>query len=328
MKTQLVYALVSTFEDTYYEQLLISLYSARLHNPTATIVVVCDEGTVKTFETRKGILNYTDNIIPIATPCDWNNLQKSRYLKTNLRKFVEGDYLFIDTDTIITSSLETIDSLTCEIGAVFDSHIDRPICRNSNTDSEKWIFAEARQAGVSIDNMLHYNSGVFYVKDTPLAHQLYDNWYALYKEFRNKGVCVDQLPLLIANNNMGGVIETIAPEWNCQIITPYGTCLLPDAKIIHYFAKKSLYEIAFPWIIDKVKYTDDVTPEIKSIVERPTESFYLRYKIIKGKEVEFIESPMYQVFCECPNYFNLLTILSRKYQSIKMILRRILYAFK
>ena len=109
MKTKIVYVLTSSKEDTYLEQTLISVYSARLHNPYADILVVTDNATANTIKGgRAEIKKYLSDIVVVDIPAEYNNMQKSRYIKTNLRKFVEGDFLYIDSDTVIAESLAEI----------------------------------------------------------------------------------------------------------------------------------------------------------------------------------------------------------------------------
>ena len=45
MKTKIVYVLVSDEKDLYLEQAWLSVYSLRLHNPTAYVVVLMDDNT-------------------------------------------------------------------------------------------------------------------------------------------------------------------------------------------------------------------------------------------------------------------------------------------
>ena len=50
-----VYILISNGDDLFYEQLLVSLYSLRMHNPELNVVVLVDEknGEDTTWQTFK-----------------------------------------------------------------------------------------------------------------------------------------------------------------------------------------------------------------------------------------------------------------------------------
>jgi cellulose synthase/poly-beta-1,6-N-acetylglucosamine synthase-like glycosyltransferase len=51
MKTKIVYVLTSNEKDLLLEQLLLSLYSLKYHNPTADVYLVVDQDT---FSSIKG----------------------------------------------------------------------------------------------------------------------------------------------------------------------------------------------------------------------------------------------------------------------------------
>ena len=48
-----VYILISSGQDLYYEQLLVSLYSLRMHNPELNVVVLVDDVTERTLHGKR-----------------------------------------------------------------------------------------------------------------------------------------------------------------------------------------------------------------------------------------------------------------------------------
>lgn len=64
MKTKIIYVLVSNENDCYLEQALVSIYSLRLYNPDANLLLLVDEETSRTLENgiRKLILNYVSKL--------------------------------------------------------------------------------------------------------------------------------------------------------------------------------------------------------------------------------------------------------------------------
>ena len=98
MKTKIVYAVVSTEQDVYLEQVALSAYSLRQH--------------------------------------------------------VEGDFLFIDSDTIVTDSLQEVDTLTGSVMMVLDYHVS--LEQRFNAKSVK---RRLKSTGVTFDSaMPYYNS--------------------------------------------------------------------------------------------------------------------------------------------------------------------------
>lgn len=307
MKTKIVYCLVSGCKDYFYEQLLISLCSLRKHNPEAEVYVVCDQVTSDTLiGTRTQIFNYDIKVMAVDVPEAWDNRERSRYLKTHLRSIISGDYLFIDTDTIISAPLDIVDTFTSIIGAVYDSHVQHRIPKTPVHDTEKWIWKQARKVGQNIEGYWHFNSGVFYVKDHPLAYSLYEKWTAFYNEFQKKGVFIDQLPLLLANKELGEIIEPLDPVMNCQAIWEEGTRILNDARIIHYFPKQQKFILSSPWLLDPMKDTGQIPCTIQRIIDNPALFFCNKSKFIQGRDVDYIESVMRDLFMYSPRFYKLL----------------------
>lgn len=307
MKTKIVYCLVSGIKDYFYEQLLISLCSLRKHNPEAEVLVVCDQATSDTLVgTRTGVFDYNITVVAVDVPDTWNNKERSRYLKTHLRSIVSGDYLFIDTDTVISAPLEIVDTFTCIIGAVYDSHVQHRIPKIPLHDTEKWIWREAGKADQNIEGCWHFNSGVFYVKDHPQAYSLYDKWAAWHQEFQKKGVFIDQLPLLLANKELGEIIEPLDPAMNCQAIWEEGALILNDARIIHYFPGQKKFILSSPWLLDPIKETGAIPCTIQRIIDDPVSFFCTKSQIITGRDVDFVRSVMHKIYESSPRFYKLL----------------------
>ena len=81
------------------------------------------------------------------------NKQCSRWIKTNLREYVKGDFLFIDTDTVITDKLDEIDDWDIDIGMVYDLN------RITPTTFHKKLFEKVYHQALPV-GVPYYNSGV------------------------------------------------------------------------------------------------------------------------------------------------------------------------
>ena len=126
---RVVYVLVSSEKDFYLEQAILSMHSLKKYNPLAEICLLTEKNTVDTFcDGRKRILKYIDHLYSIDIPSEFTSVQKSRFIKTSLRKWIEGDFMFIDTDTIICQDLSEVQTITSDISAVLDLH--QPIHRS------------------------------------------------------------------------------------------------------------------------------------------------------------------------------------------------------
>lgn len=268
MKTKIVYIVVSDKDSLYAEQAVVSAYSTRVHNPDAQIEVLVDSITADYLTTNSSYFyRYFDKVRIIDTPVHYTNKQRSRYLKTKLREFVEGDYLFVDTDTIICSSLADIDTLPHDICAV------REYNRISQfTTSDEWMYSLAQKVNLvsDLDGEPYFNSGVMFVKDTPCSHSLYKQWHDCWLKTKDYGVDTDQTALCWSNKLEGHVIAHIADCWNCQIKNT-GKEFMSDAKIIHYFwgLRESNYPLSHHSFFQSVKELEDVPSIVKDFINTP-----------------------------------------------------------
>lgn len=237
MKTKLVYVLTCAPEATYIEQALISIWSARYHNPDAHIVLIVDDKTnLLLVGKRAELLDYISEKMVVELPVDMNILERSRHIKTSVRKLIVGDYLFIDTDTIICRSLEDIDKLDCEVSAVLDYHC--PV--EKYPKDLKWhLKGRCDKIGVDYCNVKEYfNSGVMYVKDTPIAHLLYEKWHQYWSDGLSNGLIADQPYLLKSDLEIGCQIVALQGVWN-TIMYAYPKWI-NNAYILHFSAHENM----------------------------------------------------------------------------------------
>ena len=219
MRTKLVYVLTCAPEKHYIEQALMSVFSARHWNPDAHIVLLVDDLTDKLLVGKRAdVLDYISE--KIVVPFDEASLSmmcRSRFIKTSVRQWIQGDYLFIDSDTIITRSLSEVDSYGCTVGAVLDSMI--PVAEYCE-QVYKPTWNQTHTIGVELSNEPYYfNSGVMYVKDMPDTHRLYTLWHQYWEEGTAKDLFIDQPSLAKANREMGRIIQQIPNYFNFMLWT-------------------------------------------------------------------------------------------------------------
>lgn len=236
MKTKFLYAIVSGNNDYFYEQVWVSAFSLKHHNPDAHIIVVADRATYDNINStyRRSSLDLIDELVPIEIEGDYTNMQKSRWIKTNLRNLVDGDYLFIDGDTIITDNLSSIDDLSCDIGMVLDYHTS--FKNNWNVNREVNAAKRIFNKDCSLVEK-YYNSGVIYCKDNLVTREFYRNWHENWKVSDSHGHSFDQLSLMITGLEYPNVLKEIGGIFNCQITIDLN--YLVDAKIVHFFSSTS-----------------------------------------------------------------------------------------
>ena len=228
MKTKLVYVLTCAPEATYIEQALMAVWSARYHNPDAHIVLIVDDKTDALLAGKRGeLLNYISE--KIVVPFEDETLTpmyRSRWIKTQVRQLIQGDFLFVDCDTICCRSLAEVDDFECEIGAAADNNT----IFSEDLYRENTIEQVAPLCDISKEEY-YYSSGVLYCKDTENVHRLYKLWHQYWKDGVEKNIYMDQPALAKANMAMNHIISLLDDVYNSVLYTQ--NHLLSKAAILH-----------------------------------------------------------------------------------------------
>ncbi len=297
--TKIIYVLTSNEADYYLEQLVISVRSLRLYHPDVYVGVLVDKQTNETLkDNRLKLLHQVTEIIEVETPQNYSQMQRSRFIKTSVRNIVDGDFLFIDTDTVICGDLSDIENYREYICAVPDLHV--PVSKHTYTYD---ISARAKIVGWDItkSGCVYFNSGIIYVKDSQTAKQFYALWNKLWTESMKHGCSSDQPAFCKANELSGGIITELSGVYNCQIVEN-GLRYLVNAKIIHYFASnmKGIKNVGPFLLKDNALYAsirqsgeieDDV---VMGLISNPKSAFTDKVQLISEQDVDFFNSPICQ----------------------------------
>lgn len=310
MRTKIVYVVTSDETDIYLEQALLSVFSLRKHNPDAYVELVVDQDTDATIVgKREEILKYIDYKVVVSVPEEYNKVCRSRWIKTSLRQHIQGDFLFIDTDTIVTDDLSEIDSFQGNFGAVIDANI--PIRFRKKSDYIKAIKENAIEEGWECsDEISFFNSGVFFVNDTVESYEFFSFWHKTWTDFYKRfGRYIDQAPLAATNEAFSYMIKEMSGIWNCQIARS-GISYLPTAKIMHYLAYEGT---KYPWIfynhdiLNEVKELGYISDKISRLVDDAKFSFDVPKMIFKSKIPECFKRPLLSI-CKSNRRVSLLFI--------------------
>lgn len=295
MKTKVVYVLVSSDKDIYLEQMYVSMYSLRFYNPNAYVVLLTDSQTAMTFTgRRKEMTKYADEIVKIELDSSLNGQQKSRQLKTSIRNRIDGDFLFIDCDTIITRDISCIDETSVSIAACRDTHssfIDNPY--------RDMCLKDGQLLGWPIEGEKDYfNSGVIYVKDNSETREFYRRWNENLNLGYSKKVYMDQPSFAKTNYEMGHIVRHLDDIWNCEL--KHGIRYLKDAFIIHYLCTnvstshdKQLFILNEEDVLLEVKRTGDISEQIKETIVDPFKGIAEITHCFAGEDVYFFKTFCY-----------------------------------
>jgi len=308
-----VYVLTSSENDLYYEQFFISVVSLRLYNPNACVTALIDSKTKKGLTGRRsGYENYVSETVIITAPEELSQKEVSRWIKTSMKKYVAGDFLYIDCDTVIAENLDCGFPAGMKVGAVPDTHV--PLAKHHLA---AYFENEDRKLGFtsSFETGLRYNGGIIFCRDCPEGDEFFLRWHALWNFSKKNGNSQDMPSLNQANREMGGIITKMEDVWNCQI-THNGLPYLYNAKIIHYYATAFSF-VNCPFlpatrkVMFSVKETGEISPEITGLLKNPKSAFESDSRIISGEaELDAVNSKLFSILLrvrkKAPGFFKAL----------------------
>lgn len=316
MKTKIVYVVVASSDSVFFEQTLVSIWSAKYHNPDIPITVVIDKDTKDRQDS--GYYSYflsmvDEEIVKDFLP-EMSNMERSRWLKLSLREIVSGDFLYLDADTVIVGKLDGLDSLQCNVGFVYD--FNTPL--RNNPSVLYYDLTLKNMFDQKLDHQGYYfNGGAYYVKDTDIAHNFMQAWFNNWRYCVKHGYLRDQLSLVKTSQDNADDVEEIDGIYNCQLSV--NIQYFNDARILHFYKNSSTMHPFSPFF-DKKFY--------QKIKEEQTLSDKVKMCIINCKNE--IEGP---TFICCKNDITL--VQSRTFEALqhayihnKFIYKLILYFSK
>ena len=299
MKTQIVYVLVSSEKDVFLEELWVSVWSLRQHEPDVIVNVVVDEKTAKRVEANAELISLITNIVVADVPEKYTPKERSREIKTRIRELIKGDFFYIDTDTVVCKPLNDIDNCEYDVAGVPDSNVflkDNPFA-SGMIDSVKEIF------GSDVSNCEYLiNGGVIYAKDNDVAHDLFRRWNKnwAYSCFE-KGNSQDQPALWQSDYEMGNVIKLLPDVYNCQVAMSLQ--YFAEAAIVHFLHMNFITDQSYsPYLCLKIykdiKAAEMLTSEIKDQIINCKSSFAPLTMPVGRDQLLFLFTPMGRSFVQ------------------------------
>lgn len=320
-----VYVLVSSAKDLYYEQAVMSLWSLRLYMKKAKAVVLTDDRTAESFTGKRSyIKKLATKIISIPFDDAVRNIERSRLIKTSIPEYVQGDFLYIDCDTVICDDLSSIKDFPYETAGVLDGHVllDEHIHAKTFLARDKKLgFCGTKAEG------FNFNGGLILARDSETARTLFKTWNEVWKySAYEKHDFHDQSALNEANYRTGLKMNQLPGEWNCQPAHG-GLAFLEHAKIIHYYSSEidssvyiPYYKLADKQILNRVRDSETIPDDICEMLRTPKFQFN-KVHILSDKRIESVmQSPILFTFADmkahCPRLFRFFEVQAEFARSV------------
>ena len=308
------YVLVDDENLKYYHELLISAYSVRYRGYTGVITVLTDQQTNNCL-IENGSKEYEEldlKLVIVDVPAGLSIKEISRYIKTGCREYVQGDMLFLDTDTIAVRELPEEVS-TGEIAFALDEHWPRIGGSSETVMPEKSAEAKKRRivkCGYEYDSdNPYYNSGCIWSRDTEFTHRFFREWREEWNKCRLLGVVFDQVSLFYLTTKYSQQVCELNGIWNVSVCAPQGMKYLENAIIIHYWNQGcSVYRLSDSEV-QKKGYRSE---EVRDIIANPLSAFYPS-KIVRA------ESSIESDFQTTSTYLETIDLYKNRFQFFRCI---------
>lgn len=286
-----------------YSELLISVESLLVNGKHNRVVVLVDQVTIEEIGDilLKEMQKRNVQVITVQVPEAYSQKEKSRYLKTSIRKYISGDILYIDTDTVIVRRLPEIISNN-DLAMVPEFHLQRKDVTPQRF--LQWDVEQYKKCDLQVDmEGFYFNSGVMWVRDSPKSADFFSKWHEWWLFTRGHEVTNDQISLNYVNTYIYPLISPLSDFFNVQLVQTSGQSLpihlLGEAIIFHYFhLSDSPYALSSREV--RGKGIDD--QEIQHMIQNPYEAF-IPGKIVKYDE-KFEEMQKTPLFCWIKNLYH------------------------
>lgn len=246
-----VYVITSAGRDAYTAMTRVSAASLRMANPGVRITVVCDTETDRAIRAANDPLpGEVDEWVAGESP-PGDAAFRNRFLKTSLRERISGEYLFLDSDTIVRDDLTPLFQMGGDLAAA-------PNHSREDFSAQIWEGDRAilREMAWTIGGEFYVNGGVMWVSESEGARRFYRLWHEKWRSSQIRlqaqggagagrgspaaksgvdliGASRDQPALNAALFESGARCVRMACRYNAQIIS--NPLSVRDAAVWHYY---------------------------------------------------------------------------------------------
>lgn len=247
MSRQACYVLASDQWDDYGAMGCISAATLRRLHPGVDIAFLIDGDTAAALGPRRKTLErFADRIVEVAD-VHGSARERSRILKTTMRRHFDGRFVFLDLDTLIVRPID----------ALFDSAQPFEIALDYETGA---VDERDRPIYEGLDPM-HYpdrafNSGVMVIDDARPVRALFEEWHRRWRMSRELGKLDDQQSLNSTIAATKFAVSVLSPSYNSMIL--YFPHRFRTCRIAHFLASTKMVRTLMTDLLDVFRTSDEV----------------------------------------------------------------------
>lgn len=200
-----VYVLVAPEGGHFAEMAAVSATTLRRVMPQAKITIISDDATAELSTPAIAILRDLGADWRAISAGSMSPSMTSRLLKLRSRELIDGDFVFVDCDTLVARELSGLVNHRGDFAAVED----RPAMPND-------IRSFAKSAGLTVPRR-YFNSGVMAMRDTAAVRAAMSKALESWRENSESGLYFDQVFLNSAVHSSALDVTWLSPTYNAQI---------------------------------------------------------------------------------------------------------------
>jgi hypothetical protein len=164
---------LSLDEDTLYADMLnISAMCVWRIYPSARITILTDDQSLPRVQKELKPITSTGAKIWTVGRFEGNPRQRSRFVKTQMRNALQGDFLYLDADTVPVSRFDALIRSRSRLSAAIDRNRVSP-----DGSFPSRVVPDFRRLGWPYPTEVYLNTGVLFWKDCREAHELGQQWH-------------------------------------------------------------------------------------------------------------------------------------------------------
>src|SRR4051794_14367630 len=240
-RPQFCYVLTTTGRDPFADMTYASVMFLREIHPEAEIVCLCDAASHRELTSSgHALLDVVDRTQSIDTH-DGPPGFRNRYVKTQMRQILDGDFVYLDSDTLVVDRLDKMLACHASVGGIANhSGTDDPTGLN---DVEQDYF---HTMGWELPRKVYVNGGVLLLRDSDPARRFCQLWHEKWLAWTRRGRYTDQPSLNSALTDSGVDYEILPDRFNAQIGGKPSLCREPVAVWHIYTSQNESTELVPP----------------------------------------------------------------------------------
>jgi hypothetical protein len=225
---KLVYVVCDEPEGPYARMARLAAWSARRAMPQCEIEMLVPQQDVKHHSgTATG--QVIDRLVGVDCGA-LDRLGQSRFIKTTMRRFVAGDFVYLDSDTLVLRDFRDVWDGVTDVGLAEDLNCGKRV---------PGFPAEQRELFAALGwetTRLYFNGGMMAARDNVRVAELFECWHRFWLLGKERQRCAMDQPSLNHSISESGVkVRRLSYAYNALIDA--NPRLARGACVLHFFTK-------------------------------------------------------------------------------------------